>query len=420
MDISTPVGKLPPPPPPKDQVIPIHTSDRAAFKRCRRYWDWSSPIRQNLRTNPRLHGISFPLWFGTGVHLALERNYNPALSEDPVATFRTWFDVQTKGGMIDYNLYNMGYAGGLPAWKDGIIIGPDLKVRVEGLFDILPDPDLDEFQKHYDLGVGMMTFYKEYAAKNDTFAVIAAEHDFSVPLGLDVPVIPGPGQETLTTKPVHYRGRMDLVIQDLETGQYGIMDHKTAAPADGEEYIKKLVKDEQVTSYVWAAEREAEIYDLEYKQIDFVLYNTLWKVYPREPDITTVTKNFPEGRPSIDRNKPTTAALWYQAIKDRNLDWWVENDEKAAAYAQWLLDTGDGLFVRRDIVRRNRYEVQSAGSRILDEVHDMLSPDLRIYPNPTAHWSCIRCAFRDPCIGRDDGSDWQEMIDNNYVSNWDR
>jgi len=419
-NINTQVGKLPPPIPPKSEVIPIHTSDRGTFKQCRRKWNWSSPMRENLRTNPRIHGISFPLWFGTGIHLAMELYYNPTLKLDPVNTFTTWYDVQTKGGMIDYMIYDLGYASGLPHLGEyDIAEGVTQTHHVEGLFDVIPDVDLDEFQAHLELGIGMMTFYKEYADRHDNFAVIAAEHDFSVPLmdksedGIDYYITHG-------TKQVHYRGRMDVIIQDLETGRYGIMDHKTAAPADGDEYIKKLEKDEQVTSYMWAAEREAEIHDLEYKNIDFVIYNTLWKAFPKPPDITSITKNFPQGRPSIDRTKPTSAALWYEAVKERDLDWWVENDDKAKAYAQYLLDSGDGLFVRRDYVRRNRHELRSAGQRILDEASDMLAPDLRVYPNFTTSYSCLRCPFRNPCLAMDDGSDWQEMIDNNYVGNYDR
>jgi hypothetical protein len=415
--VTTRVGTLPPPVPPKDTVIPIHTSDRATFKQCRRKWDWSSPMRSNLRPNPRINGIALPLWFGTGIHLCLERMYDPTLSRDPVETFRTWYNLQTIGGMVSRQEYDDGFANGLHILSYHLDNGVPNEFHVEGLFEVLPDPDPEEFEAHLELGVGMMEFYRDYAAKNDNFAVIATEHDFSVPLWADDDhdhFLMGDG------KPVHYRGRMDLIIQDLETGRYGIMDHKTAAKADGEEYAKKLEKDEQVTSYMWAAEQEARIHDLEYKEIDFVLYNTLWKGFPRPPMITAQTKQFPDGRPSIDRNQMTTAALWYQAVKDRNLDWWVENDKKAQSYAQYLLESGDSMFIRRDMVRRNRAEIQSAGTRILDEVHDMLSSDLRIYPNPTAHWSCLRCPFRSPCIARDDGSDWQAMIDDGYVGNYDR
>jgi hypothetical protein len=367
--------------------------------------------------SPSVYGINLPMWFGTGMHLALELHYNPLIQRDPVEVFRTWWEYQTKGGFIPYYEMEAGFANGLPVtWHGDIAEGVVNTYRVTGLLDLLPDPVLEELEAHLVLGVGMLEFYKHYANKHDNFAVIAAEHDFSVPLGLDIS-----GTYPLSkSKAMHYRGRMDLIIQDLETGRYGIMDHKTAAKADGEEYIRKLEKDEQCTSYMWAAEQEALLYDLEYKQIDFVLYNTLWKGFPKPPDITSATKNFPQGRPSIDRNKMTTAGLWYAAVKERGLEWWIEENENVQAYAQYLIDAGDSMFVRRDFVRRNRYEIESCGSRILDEVHDMLAPDLRVYPNPTSNFRCLNCAFRLPCLAKDDGSDWEQMLEDGYVSNYDR
>ena len=414
--IVTRVGALPPPVPPKSQIIPIHTSDRASFKHCRRYWDWTSPIRSNLRMSPSVYGINLPMWFGTGIHLALEMHYSPEWERDPVEVFRTWWEYQTKGGFIPGHEYQAGFANGLPVeWSGDVAEGVTNTYRVTGLLDLLPDPVLEELETHLELGVGMMEFYKSYADKHDNFAVIAAEHDFSIPLGMEVFKPTGSAKY-----PVHYRGRMDLIIQDLETGRYGIMDHKSAAKADSEQYIRKLEKDEQCTSYMWSAEREAELYDLEYKQIDFVLYNTLWKGYPKPPNITTATKNFPQGRPSIDRNQMTTPGLWYAAVKERGLEEWIAENENVKAYAQYLIDAGDSMFVRRDMVRRNRYEIESCGSRILDEVHDMLAPDVRVYPNPTSNYRCLNCAFRLPCIAKDDGSDWEQMLEDGYESNYDR
>lgn len=413
MDITN-VGKQAPPVPPKNTIIPVHTSDRATFKMCRRRWDWSSPMRQNLHRKPSIYGINTAMWFGTGVHKAVELMYDPSLKRDPVETFLTWYNIQTLGGVVTDEDMELGFASDLPVVSRHEMSQTSV---LTGLLDLLPDVEEAELIEHMTLGVGMMNFYKEYAERNDKFAVIAAEHDFSIPL------FDKKGNEVIdrtSGKPVHYRGRLDAIIQDLDNGRYFVMDHKSAAKADGEQYIRKLEKDEQCTSYAFSAEREAELYDLEYKEISGVLYNTLWKGFPRPPTITTATKQFPEGRPSIDRNQMTTAALWYEAVKERNLDWWVENDEKAQAYAQYLLDAGDGMFIRRDLVYRNRAEITSVENRILDEVSDMLAVDLRVYPNPTSDWKCLGCQFRLPCIARDDGSDWQGILDDGFEKNYDR
>src|SRR3954452_15910762 len=86
--------------PNKYDIIPIHTSDVASFLRCRRYWNWSSPTRSNLRHKVEIYGIDTNLWFGSGIHYALEMYYNPALRRDPVEAFQTWFEYQWNGGIV--------------------------------------------------------------------------------------------------------------------------------------------------------------------------------------------------------------------------------------------------------------------------------------------------------------------------------
>src|SRR4051812_5729556 len=86
--------------PSKHDIIPIHASDRGTFKSCRRRWDWSSPMRNNLAPKPEEHGVVMPLWFGSGIHWALRHYYDPLLKRDPVETFKTWWDIQWNGGYV--------------------------------------------------------------------------------------------------------------------------------------------------------------------------------------------------------------------------------------------------------------------------------------------------------------------------------
>jgi hypothetical protein len=408
--------KTPPPIPSKTDVIPIHTSDRGSFKRCRRYWQWASPMRDNLRPKVTLSGVNLPLWFGTGIHYALEQYYDPLLRRDPLETFKTWYELQMHGGHIHENDLRLTYDP-QPVQFDTSADGRWDFYSVRGLEELHPDPDLEEFNAHLELGIGMLTFYTEWASANDNFAVIATEHDFSVPLGFDA-VDPRDG----ITKPVHYRGREDCIVQSLDSGRFGIIDHKTAARID-EDYFRKLEKDEQCTSYLWAAEQEAKIYDLPYKEVDFVIYNVLRKNFPKPPTITS------RGLPSLDRQKEsTTAEMFRQCIEENNLQLWFDNDEKAQGYLAWLDDLGDENFIIRKPVRRNRAEIESAGWRIEAEARDMLSigpgirdpdgsPNKKIYPSPNGEWLCLNCAFRAPCIAFDDGSDWDLMIKDGYESN---
>jgi hypothetical protein len=244
--------------PDKWSIIPIHASDRASFKRCKRYWNWNSPSRQNLAIRADIYGVNIPLWFGTGIHYALEQFYTPGLSHDPVEAWKTWFDIQWRGGIVTeewldriYDLNPQPIMATTAEERHQYPFGIT-GYRVRGLQDIVPDPNVTEYIEHYELGIGMMEFYKIYAEKNDDFTVVAAEHTFSVPIwDHDNDCImkrvdtredsPNYGKEL----EVHARGRMDQIWQNNYSGKFGIRDYKTTSRID-EDYFRKLESDEQV------------------------------------------------------------------------------------------------------------------------------------------------------------------------------
>lgn len=426
----------PPPVPSKYDIIPIHTSDRGTFKSCRRRWNWSSPAKDNLVPKLTVSGVTIHLWFGTGIHYALERYYNPGLSEDPIVTFESWFNMHWNGGNVTKDELD---EHGL--WNRNPVLSENGYYQVDGLSELLPDPYTAEekFMEHKALGIGMMKFYKKYAEQHDNFRVIATEHTFSVPL-LDTNGFPMYAVDTRTmpenweydfdlsnaygalclqspqgvVKQVHARGKMDMIIQDLESGRYGIIDHKTAGTI-GPDYFRHLDLDEQVTTYAWAAEREAIMYDLDYKEIDFIYYQALLKAIPRPPSVTT------RGLPSINRaDESTTAAMFEAAIEVMGLTDYFKGDEKMQSYYTWLLEKGDSRFIDRQMVRRNKHQKRSCGERLFLEASDMLDENIRIYPNPTKDYPCLNCWFRVPCIMVEDGSHYQVLIEENYERNWDR
>jgi hypothetical protein len=308
--------------------------------------------------------------------------------------------------------------------------------RVKGLDEILPVPDEEHFMELLDLGCGMMRFYKEYAEANDNFTVIATEHDFSVPVlnpdgsalyMLDRRIPPegwepdfnvgnefGPLiKEDGLTKQVHARGRMDMIKQDNENGLYGIQDYKTTSRLD-DDYFRHQELDEQCTTYLWAGEIEARLYDLPYKNLDYITYQGLFKNYPKPPTITS------RGEPSIDRNNEgTTAEMYAKAIHDLGLQIIFEDNIKWQNYYQWLLEVGDRRFIDRRDIRRNWAQKRNMGTRVYAEALDMLDhPSL--YPNPTKNYSCLNCVFRAPCIAAEDGSDYESILADGYMPNWDR
>lgn len=406
---ATPLVK-PPKIPSKFDILPIHASDRGSFKRCRRLWEWSSPLNMNLAPKVEQVGVNKNLWLGTGVHHALAQYYNPILQRDPIESFKAWYQLQWHGGIVTEEEANLSYDR-----RPKLVDNAALLYKVQGLMDMLPDPDHELFEQLRELGVGMLTFYKEYAEREDNFAVICEEHTFSVPvLRSDGFPMMGKDPRDGKAKEVHLRGTQDAIIQDLETGQFGILEHKTAVQI-GEDYHRKLEKDEQCTTYMYAAEREAAIHGLEYEKISFVLYNALRKAYPKPP--TPVRS----GLFSVNRQtESTTYPMLMDYIRKNGLDLVVEADEKLSNYVEYVKTAGDSQFIERTPVRRNRHEIESCGQRVFMEAQDMLASNINIYPNPTGDYLCLNCSFRLPCIARDDGSDWQMILEDDYEPNWTR
>lgn len=454
-----PTAHVTPPNPSKFDIIPIHNSDRASFKFCRRQWAWSSPSRLNLIPKAYVHGINKNFWFGNGIHHALEKYYSPTLREDPVVAFETWFNLQWLGGIVtddevkefaDRDPVLLRSEPLTQSDADGNIVWegyPPDTYKVSGLVDILPNPDEDEFLGYLDTGKGMLNFYKGYAEEHDNFRVVSVEHDFSVPVldGTGAPLyavdkrkIPdgwepdfdsgnefGPYMKMVTApngpfdssvgwvKQVHVRGRMDQVQQSLEHGRYGIMDYKTASVI-GEDYFRHLELDEQCTSYLTFGQIEARLNGLEYKDLEYITYQAMLKAYPKPPTLTT------KGIPSINRQtESTTAKMFEECIMNMGLKPMFDVDPKMQAYYQWLLELGDKHFVHREPAWRNKIQRQNAMVRCYYEALDMLN-DPVAYPNPTKNYSCLNCAFRGPCIAAEDGGDWKAMLEDGYQGNWDR
>lgn len=415
--------------PSKWDIIPIHASDVSAYKRCRRYWDWTSPARNNLRRRVDISGVKMELWFGTGIHYALEMYYNPVLQRDPVEAFTTWYELQWKGGIVDEDFLSRTYDVNPVIVKSDPVYSPDgqppdkydSSYKIAGLRDLLPNVELveEEFENHRILGIEMLKFYREWAPKNDDFIVVAAESNFSIPLGFPAVDIREDSPNYGKLLEVHARGRRDTVIYYPEQDKYGIIDHKTAAVI-GEDYFLKLDKDEQCTTYLWATIMESQLDNtLPWygKMVDRVLYTGLRKNYPKPP-----TPTYKETRLSVDRqNEATTAEMFQEAIAASPvLSKWFLDSESAQNYYEYLCEMGDSLFVQRDLVTRNASEIKNAGTHMRMIAEEMVNPDVNIYPNPTGNWLCLRCAFRSPCIAKDDGSDYVGMLADGYEVNRDR
>jgi len=123
---------------------------------------------------------------------------------------------------------------------------------------------------------------------------------------------------------------------------------------------------------------------------------------------------------SVDRqNESATYTMLMEYMQEHGISY-DELPEKHKGYVAWLRDIGDEQFFIRKLVRRNRHQLQNAGYRLYLEALDMLDPNLRIYPNLSNSYKCLRCAFRTPCLAKEAGYDWEQIINDNYTRTRDR
>jgi hypothetical protein len=343
----------------------IRTSDRATFKRCRRQWDWSSYQRQNLRpiVTPK------PLHFGIAWHEAMAVYYDPDFWHLPVED------------------------------KIESAIARFLKVTAEQkqyFLDVKADLpyDLEEdFNGRVELGVGMLKNYAKWSPLRDKFRPVRVEQEFEVPIMFE-------GKQLLCPChgwPVFYRGRLDGIVQD-EFNFYWILEHKTASQLNSTDHLDL---DEQCGSYAWAMKSLGIT-------VKGVIYNEAVKNVPSPPQELLRPR---QGRNfSVNKNQSTTYEMY--------LDTLLKNNEDVSLYTDMLeyLRVEGPQFFRRTQVHRNTHELQSLGEQIALEALDMLDPNLRIYPNPS-RFTCSWCRFREPCVMKNEGSDYEFILKELYAVN---
>lgn len=222
-------------------VPKIRVSERASFKRCQARWWWD--YREGLVRKDQSMG---PLWFGTGVHLALALWYSgPGQKRGPEPA-ETWEEYSR--GALSF-----------------------VKTR---------DADEEHVAKYEDarsLGVAMLEGYRELWGRDDRWDVIAPERTFH----LDIPwpsqaIWEAPADEFLAT----LVGTFDLVYRDTESGRIWLGEHKTAKAV----MTQHLTLDNQAGTY-WAVattelQREGLLGPKEFPA--GIMYNFLKKSLPDE------------------------------------------------------------------------------------------------------------------------------------------
>lgn len=347
----------------------IRTSDRGTFRSCRQEWDWSSKIRNNLEPRARYQ----PFEDGTVWHAAMETYYNP----------ETWHLLGTDK---EYMVHAFT--------RKSLLIEQDKIVKeATNLYeeDILPDERLEEYDERYKMLSAMLEHYFTWAPTVDNFKPVKIEIEF------EVPIIDPKGYAMLCEChgwPVFYQGRLDGIAEDIY-GNYWILEHKTTGQMGDTAWLDL---DAQCGSYAWAM-RELGLL------VKGIYYTQALKAAPKKPDRllrTTQGRNF-----SVNKQQRVTYDMYRNTL--------IEHGEPLANYVEFLtfLQSKPNPFCRRITVYRNSASLDYIGKTVWKEAKEMIHNPV-IYPNP-GPFNCNWCRFREPCIAKQDGLDWQFILNELYV-----
>ena len=357
------------------QAIVMRTSDRIAFKKCRRSWAWSSHLKGNWGPNY----LASPLWFGSAIHFALEDYHGYNRFDSPVDAFRAYCIATSKQHLRD-----------------------------------LPH----DARELYHMGSAMMEYYVKHWLRHrraDQTLWLEDENGVKIPqvevdFEIEVPLDEYPLLRTYAAAHgadcVLYRGTIDRVSID-EYGRLWVVEYKTAKVFEHNHYQT----DPQVTTYVWAAKNIYKKYGLD---VAGVIYQQFLKKVPEQPKILA------SGKVSTASNLVTSATLY----RDRLESLYGEVEKAPEANRQFLTDLmikedeHNDRYIARTLIERNDHMCEMEAQKILLELEDMLNPDLPLYPAPTRDCSRM-CSFLGPCVSFDDGGDWEYNLTHNFAPRGD-
>lgn len=359
-------------------VPKLRASERALFQRCQAAWWWRN--REGLVPK----GIpSTPLWFGTGIHLALANWYcGPGLRRGPEPA-ETWEAYASQ--------MEMAY------------------VRTD-------DPDDETVAKYVDareLGIAMMEGYRALYGKDDRWSVVRPEKTFS--LNIPWPENAKNFWDAASVDPslvmIVLVGTYDIVYLDLATGRYWLGEHKTAKSIQ----TRHLAMDNQAGTYWTTATAELRREGLlpEDELLAGIQYNFMRKGLPDER---------PEDPEGYKTNKPQKAD-YIADLEKYGTDVVLSGKESLATLAKYADDFGlivmgsrskvqpPPLFLRHEVHRtgperrRQLVRVQQEGLQM-----ELLRDGLLV-PTKTNTRECSWCDFYDMCELQERGGDWESLRD---------
>ncbi|HYR63292.1 MAG TPA: hypothetical protein VET24_11770 [Actinomycetota bacterium] len=338
----------------------IRAQERTSFKRCRRAWDLGSRSRQNYE--PLVPGKAFDL--ERAIHDALALWYFPGMWEWDRSLVRRFamegFDKSMRKQL-------------------------DVYAAVADVSETLDE----EWHARRAAGEQLLERYFAWAPAVDTFSPVRVDTDFDA----NVPDPTAMGVDLVATGggPIHYHGRVDALVVDAYDA-YWIMDHRVVE--GGWENLNQLLLDEQGVAACWAW--EIFYYGM---KIAGTIYNELRLDAPEDTG-----DGAGESLPVPGQQAEAPA---YDVTGRRRM--YME----AARIPDQRVEVGGNEAFRRTRITRTRAELAACGRQIAEEALEMTSPGLVVYPSPSVA-NCAPCAYRDPCIALNMGTDVQAILRERY------
>lgn len=340
----------------------FRNSDIQDFLSCRNRWDFRSVMRRGYRQLVDPDELNF----GTAWHRAMEVWYDPNNPRNAERTINEFLKI---------------------------IRQQDVLAREYGYeFDLAGSEDL---------GIGMLTYYFEWAQFNDDFEATKLEQEFEVPIldprdGNPVTFYPYkcPCGAYSSNDEEHewvFQGRVDAIFQRNDLS-YWIGEHKTAKTETDWQWH---VMEPQTLRYMWALKHSIGI------NIHGVIRTEALKRYPTSP------RELKNGGLSVDKRQSTTTKHFLRALQDRQ----ISLDGAYLEYVRFLQSLEAPIFVRREYVDFNVDQMEEAGNRLYYIAMDMISEPY-IYPNAT--FMCRKCPFFIPCLVRQEQGDFEYALATQY------
>lgn len=337
----------------------IRTSDRKQFKRCRRHWGLSSGLRHN-RTP--IEQPSY-FWLGTGGHFALEDYHGYNHYGHPVEAFRAYVKAQEIHCQ---------------------------KSRTRNI--------PDDYEEQAALCEAILDYYLTWLRHREPLQTywVNGEPQVEVKVQVEIPLdlLPPEVQEWGYNR-VLYDATLDKVVEI--DGELWIVDYKFFQQF---QQYNTLDFDQQISAYIWAA---STIYD---RPIAGAILHQFLKKIPNPPRIL---KN---GSLSSAKNQGTT----YYQYRDALIEIYGELEKAPSTHISCLNDLAAqenedrDAYIWRAYTRRNQFQQEATGEKIIMEIGEMLNPNLPLYPNETKDCSWD-CGMREICLMMDSGDDWKNTLE---------